>query len=53
MAKNDFSQYWVAKQLGKKGSWISRILNGKNNFTMKTILEFEKFFGEDIITIVK
>ncbi|NTU74024.1 helix-turn-helix transcriptional regulator [Candidatus Roizmanbacteria bacterium] len=40
----------LADRLGKKESYISRVLSGDANPTLKTISEFEVALGEDVIT---
>lgn len=40
----------LAERLGKKESYISRVLSGDANPTLKTISEFEVALGEDVIT---
>lgn len=43
------TQRELAEQLGKKESYISRILSGDANPTLKTISELEVALGEDVI----
>jgi len=43
------TQRELADKLGKKESYVSRILAGWSNPTLKTIVEFEVALGEDII----
>lgn len=44
------SQRELANKLGKKESFISRVLSGDANPTLKTISEFEVALGEDVIS---
>ncbi|WP_083694531.1 helix-turn-helix transcriptional regulator [Chlorobium sp. KB01] len=43
------TQRELADKLGKKESYVSRILAGWSNPTLKTIVEFEAALGKDII----
>jgi transcriptional regulator with XRE-family HTH domain len=43
------SQRELAEKMGKKESYISRILSGDANPTLKTIAELEVALGEDVI----
>jgi transcriptional regulator with XRE-family HTH domain len=43
------TQRGLAEKLGKKESFISRILSGNANPTLKTIVELELALGKDII----
>ncbi|NTU95289.1 MAG: helix-turn-helix transcriptional regulator, partial [Bacteroidales bacterium] len=40
----------LAEKLGKKESYISRVLSGNANPTLKTIAELEVALGEDVIS---
>ncbi len=44
------TQRELAEKIGKKESYISRILSGDANPTLKTISELEEALGEDIIS---
>jgi transcriptional regulator with XRE-family HTH domain len=44
------TQRELAEKLGKKESYISRILSGEANPTLKTIAEVEVALGEDVIS---
>jgi len=44
------TQRELAERLGKKESYISRILSGDANPTLKTISELEVALGEDVIS---
>jgi transcriptional regulator with XRE-family HTH domain len=44
------TQRQLAEQLGKKESYISRVLSGDANPTLKTISELEVALGEDVIS---
>ncbi|NTW82582.1 MAG: helix-turn-helix transcriptional regulator [Chlorobiaceae bacterium] len=44
------TQRELAEKIGKKESYISRILSGYANTTLKTISELEEALGEDIIS---
>jgi transcriptional regulator with XRE-family HTH domain len=44
------TQRELAEKLGKKESYISRILSGNANPTLKTITELEVALGEDVIS---
>jgi transcriptional regulator with XRE-family HTH domain len=43
------TQRELAEKMGKKESYISRILSGDANPTLKTIVELEVALGEDVI----
>ena len=43
------TQRELAEKLGKKESYVSRILAGWSNPTLKTIVEFEVALGKDIL----
>ena len=43
------TQRELAKKLGKKESYVSRMLAGCSNPTLKTIVEFEVALGKDIV----
>ncbi|NTW53399.1 MAG: helix-turn-helix transcriptional regulator [Chlorobaculum sp.] len=43
------TQRELAEKMGKKESYISRILSGDANPTLKTIAELEVALGEDVI----
>lgn len=45
------TQRQLAEKLGKRESYVSRILAGWTNPTLKTITEFEVAIGHDIIDI--
>ncbi|RDD29703.1 hypothetical protein CR161_02720 [Prosthecochloris sp. ZM] len=45
------SQRQLAEQLGKKESYVCRVLSGSANPTLKTMVEFEVALGQDIFTI--
>jgi len=47
--KLDKSQAYLANQLNKKESEISKWLQGSHNFTLKTISKIEDVLGESII----
>jgi transcriptional regulator with XRE-family HTH domain len=44
------TQRELAEKLGKKESYVSRILSGDANPTLKTIAEVEDALGEDVIS---
>lgn len=44
------TQRELAEKLGKKESYISRVLSGNANPTLKTIAELEVALGEDVIS---
>jgi transcriptional regulator with XRE-family HTH domain len=44
------TQRELAEKMGKKESYISRILSGEANPTLKTIAELEDALGEDVIS---
>ena len=43
------TQRELAEKLGKQESYVSKILAGWSNPTLKTIVEFEVALGKDII----
>jgi plasmid maintenance system antidote protein VapI len=51
MKSTGMTQRQLAEKLGKKESYVSRILAGWANPTLKTITEFEVAIGHDIINI--
>ena len=51
MKSTGMTQRQLAEKLGKKESYVSRILAGWANPTLKTITEFEVAIGHDIIDI--
>lgn len=48
---NNMTQKELAAKLGKKESYISRILSGDVNITLRTIAAFESIFDEKLIRI--
>lgn len=53
LRKLDKNQVYLAEQLGKKESEISKWLRGSHNFTLKTISKIEDVLGESIIICPK
>jgi ribosome-binding protein aMBF1 (putative translation factor) len=51
MHVSGMTQRQLAEKLGKKESYISRIVAGWANPTLKTIVEFEVALGQDVIEI--
>ncbi|KZK74439.1 MAG: hypothetical protein A3K90_08735 [Pelodictyon luteolum] len=51
MERGGMSQRQLAEQLGKKESYVSRVLSGSANPTLKTMVEFEVALGQDIFSI--
>ena len=51
LKEENITQRELATRLGKKESYVSRILSGEGNPTLKTIVEFEVALGEDVISI--
>jgi ribosome-binding protein aMBF1 (putative translation factor) len=51
MQVTGMSQRQLADKLGKKESYISRIVAGWANPTLRTIVEFEVALGQDVIDI--
>ncbi len=51
--KFEGKQKLLADKLGKSEAEVSKWLNGVQNFTLKTIFNLERAFGEQIITISK
>jgi transcriptional regulator with XRE-family HTH domain len=49
MRDRNMSQKDLATRLGKKESYVSRVLGGGVNLTLRTITEFEAALGTDII----
>lgn len=47
----DLTQKELAEKLGKSPSYVSRVLGGAVNLTLKTLAEFEEVLDADIITI--
>lgn len=51
MAESGLSQRQLAEKMGKKESYVSRVLSGSVNPTLKTMVEFEVALGHEIIAI--
>jgi len=51
MERAGMSQRQLAEKLGKKESYVSRVLSGSANPTLKTMVEFEVALGQDIFSI--
>ena len=51
MQKHNINQKQLAQKLGKNPSEINKWLSGTHNFTLKTIIRLEIFFGESILSV--
>jgi hypothetical protein len=50
--KFDGKQKLLADKMGKTEAEVSRMINGLQNFTQKTIIKLELAFGEHILAVV-
>ena len=48
MESKDINRAELARRLGKTKSFVSRILNGNSNFTLRTMLEFADALDEEL-----
>lgn len=53
LAERGFNQKDVAERAGWKESYVSRLLNGEQNMTLKSIARFEEAVGADVVSIPK
>lgn len=53
LKRKGWTQKELADKLGKTEEWVSRVLHGVQNFTLKTISELEAVFEEPIIVVMK
>lgn len=51
LKRENKSQKWLADNLQRKESQISKWLNGDQNFTLRTLVEIEEALGVEIVTI--
>ena len=51
LKENNMTQKDLAVKMNKKESFVSRILCGDDNPTLKTLVEFEVALGTDVIKI--
>lgn len=51
MEQHDLTQEALADEMGKSPSYVSRVLGGGVNLTLKTIAEFEEALGGDILAV--
>ncbi|PIQ62120.1 MAG: hypothetical protein COV99_07255 [Bacteroidetes bacterium CG12_big_fil_rev_8_21_14_0_65_60_17] len=51
LEERNLSQKEVAMRAGWKEAYLSRVLGGEQNLTLKTIARFEEAVGEDVLTI--
>jgi len=52
LEENEWSQQQLADALGADKSFISKLLSGEYNLTLKTIVELEKVIGSQIVSII-
>lgn len=50
MKQEGVSQKQLAQKLNMKESRLSKVLSGSANLSLKTITQFEAYFGKDIIS---
>jgi hypothetical protein len=51
LRKNDKNKVWLAKELGTKPQYVSRLVKGTENLSLKTIVKIQSIFDEEIINI--
>jgi transcriptional regulator with XRE-family HTH domain len=51
-AREDLTQQALAERMGKDASYVSRVLGGGVNLTLKTIAQFEEALGDRVICVV-
>ena len=51
MSEQKLTQTDLARRAGKSKSYVSRVLSGAVNLTLKTIAEFEAALGADVVTV--
>jgi len=49
--RDEFTQHELASRLGKDASYVSRVLGGGVNLTLKTIVQFEEVLGVRILCV--
>jgi len=51
LRKKDKSQAWLAEQLGSSPQNISKLLSGKENLSLKTIVQVQSILEEELLEI--
>lgn len=51
MQERGLNRRQLAEEMGRSKSYVSRVLSGSANPTLKAIAEFEVVLGEDLMTI--
>lgn len=51
LRQHEMTKQQLAEKMGVKPQYISRVVKGKANLTLDTIVKLEKALGEQIITV--